>query len=137
MSWGSWLASCRRCCGVSGFAPGCSAVVSFSNCARVISVLQSAGFFAAAAVVLLAPVLDAATVLGVPGHTPLMVSTTALSATSATGAGAFAAPGAGAGGVPGCACPQASAPINTHTNQLLCIKDSSRIGRSGSCTART
>src|SRR5580704_4637559 len=135
MSWGSWLANWRRCCGVSGFAPGWSALVSFSNCARVISVLQSAGFLAVT--VLLAPVLDAAAVCGDAAHTPLTVSTTAFSDTSVAGAGAFAAPGACAGGVPGCACPQASAPRNTHSNQLLCIQNSSRIGRSGSCTART
>src|ERR1700678_17093 len=109
---------------------GETALAIFSICARVSSVLQSAGFFAAA-------VLPAA-VLGAAGQTPLMVSTTAFSGTSGGGAGAFAAAAgagvAGAIGASGCACPQASVPRNTHTNQLLCIQDSSRIGRSGSYT---
>jgi hypothetical protein len=53
--------------------------------------LQSAGFFAVAGVLLLAPVVDAAVVFGAAGQTPLIVSTTAFSGTSAGGVEAFAA----------------------------------------------
>src|SRR6202011_2734077 len=113
-----------------------SPLAIFSNCARVISVLQSDGFFAETAAVLapvLAPVLDATVVFGVAGHTPLIVNTTAFSGISTAGSGAFVA-ALGTGVVSGCACPQASDPTNTHSNQLLRIQNSSRIGRSGSWT---
>src|SRR5580704_12003530 len=97
-----------------------------------------------AGAVLPAPVLDAIVVFGVAGHTPLIVSTTAFSGTSAAGGSGALAAGLGAwaglgcaGVMPGWACPQASVPNSTHSNQLLRIQDSSRIGRSGSWKTRT
>src|SRR5712671_5799498 len=144
MNRGSACSSWRFNCGVT---VGARPLAIFSNCARVISVLQSAGFFAGAAAVLPAAVFDPATdtaaVFGVAVHTPLIVNTTALSGTSgAASAALLATPGAAgafacAGAVPGWACPQASVPKSTHSNQLLRIQYSSRIGRSGSLDHRT
>src|SRR5229473_2736587 len=129
---GSACSSWRFNCGVT---VGASPLAIFSNCARVISVLQSAGFLAAAGAAFAAPVFGVAEGFGVAGHTPLMVRTTAVSGTSLAGSDALLpAPGAGAGVAPGSACPQASVPTSTHSNQLLRIQYSSRIGRSGSST---
>jgi hypothetical protein len=94
----------------------------------VISVLQSAGFFftvvfAAAVAVLLPATVLAPALVEVAGQTPKTVNTTASSGTSAAGAalvGVWA--GLGDGAVPGGACPQAIAPNNTHSSQLLRIR---------------
>src|SRR5258708_7081519 len=107
----SWRFNC-------GVTLGASPLAIFSNCARVISVLQSAGLLAGA--VLAVAAFDVATVFAAGAHTPLMVNTTALSGTSVAGSGALAA--AACAGIPGWACPHASVPNNTHSNQLLLIQ---------------
>jgi hypothetical protein len=101
-----------------GVTLGDSPPAIFSNSLRVMTVLQSADFFAGEAAVLPADVFDAVDV-DVGGHTPTIVSTTASSGTSAGGfglasasfgAGAWCGAGAGvdwvggvAGVLPGCA----------------------------------
>src|SRR5215467_10087188 len=97
---GSTPANCFFIC---GFALGANALISLSNSALVMTVLQSEA--------LLAPS---------DGHTPVMVRT---AASSGTDAEVSAAAWAGwAGGTLCAACPQASVPINTHTSQRIRIK---------------
>src|ERR1700722_20014545 len=114
MNCGSFAPSCRFNCGVM---LGESPLAIFSKSRRVSTVLQSAGFFAAAVfagAALASPVaagLDDAAA-EVAGQTPVIVITTASSGTSGAGAGCGVAFGAcGAIGVgaaaPGGACPQA------------------------------
>src|ERR1700690_2776672 len=124
MTRGSTPASCFFTCGVM---LGVRALANFSNCAFVMTVLQSAagmvvaGVFAAVAGFVVVPAAVFATAgWGFAGQTPVTVSTTASGGTEAdrSGSGAGASglailpiiPVCGAGGAPGAACPQASAP---------------------------
>src|SRR5579862_4285906 len=101
---------------------GARLLASCSNCALVITVLQSAedlvGVLSDAG---LAEVPLAAAGLGWGAHTPSMVSTGALAGTDAevsTGAGGVAAVG---GGPAGAACPHAIVVSKAHSTQLLPI----------------
>src|ERR1700683_3346792 len=115
----SWCLSC-------GVTFGESALAIFSNSFRVITILQSAGFFAAvllgaAGVFPAGPGRELALV-GVAGQTPMIVITAAFSGISAAlGTVAGAAPFGARGGLGG-ACPQAIVADNTHNSQLLRIQ---------------
>src|ERR1700678_211460 len=115
----SWCLSC-------GVTLGESAVAIFSNSLRVITVLQSAGFFAAvlagaAAVLPAVPVREVALV-GVAGQTPMIVITAASSGISAAVGTVVGAPPFRASGGLGGACPQTIVADNTHSSQLLRIQ---------------